>query len=79
MIEIPDKAEGSIESREFLFVIRPLGAAGRKANIKFVTPRGDNIQFFAEHLPEFRIDCGKFITFRLQEITYGKFALLDWD
>ena len=29
VIEIPDKADGSAESREFLFVIRPLGAAGR--------------------------------------------------
>ena len=81
MIEIPDKAEGSIESREFLFVIRPQGSGllGQKATIKFVTPRGEPIEFFAEHLPEFRIDCGKYITFRLQEITYGKFELLDWD
>lgn len=52
---------------------------GQKATIKFVTPRGEPIEFFAEHLPEFRIDCGKYITFRLQEITYGKFELLDWD
>ena len=67
MIEIPDKAEGSIESREFLFVIRPQGSGllGQKATIKFVTPRGEPIEFFAEHLPEFRIDCGKYITFRL--------------
>lgn len=81
MIEIPDKAEGSIESREFLFVIRPQGSGllGQKATIKFVTPRGEPIEFFAEHLPEFKIDCGKYITFRLQEITYGKFELLDWD
>lgn len=44
-----------------------------------MTPRGEPVDFFAEHLPEFKIDCGKYITFRLQEITYGKFALLDWD
>lgn len=81
VIEIPDKAEGAIESREFLFVIRPHGSGllGQKATIKFVTPRGEPVDFFAEHLPEFKIDCGKYITFRLQEITYGKFALLDWD
>ena len=81
VIEIPDKAEGSIESREFLFVIRPQGSGlpGRKATIKFVTPRGEPVDFFTEHKPEFKIDCGKYITFRLQEITYGKFALLDWD
>ena len=47
--------------------------------MKFVTPRGEPVDFFAEHLPEFKIDCGKYITFRLQEITYGKFVLLDWD
>ena len=81
VIEIPDKVEGAIESREFLFVIRPQGSGllGQKATIKFVTPRGEPVDFFAEHLPEFKIDCGKYITFRLQEITYGKFALLDWD
>lgn len=62
-------------------MIRPQGSGllGQKATIKFVTPRGEPIEFFAEHLPEFRIDCGKYITFRLQEITYGKFELLDWD
>ena len=81
VIEIPDKAAGSIESREFLFVIRPQGSGllGQKAMIRFVTPQGEPIEFFAEHLPEFKIDCGKYITFRLQEITYGKFVLLDWD
>lgn len=62
-------------------MIRPQGSGlfGQKATIKFVTPRGEPIDFFTEHLPEFKIDCGKYITFRLQEITYGKFALLDWD
>lgn len=81
VIEIPDKADGSMESREFLFVIRPRGSGlpGQKATIKFVTPRGEPVDFFAEHQHEFKIDCGKYITFRLQEITYGKFALLDWD
>ena len=58
---------------------RGSGLPGRKATIKFVTPRGEPVDFFAEHKPEFKIDCGKYITFRLQEITYGKFALLDWD
>lgn len=70
-----------MESREFLFVIRPRGSGllGQKATIKFVTPRGEPVDFFTEHQHEFKIDCGKYITFRLQEITYGKFALLDWD
>ena len=70
-----------MESREFLFVICPRGSGlpGRKATIKFVTSRGESVDFFAEHQHEFKIDCGKYITFRLQEITYGKFALLDWD
>ena len=58
---------------------RGSGLSGRKATIKFVTPRGEPVDFFAEHQHEFKIDCGKYITFRLQEITYGKFALLDWD
>ena len=80
VIEIPDKSAGSIESREFLFVMRPLGQSGQKATIKFVTPQGEPIDFFGlETRPEFKIDCNKYITFRLQEITYGKFALLDWD
>lgn len=43
VIEIPDKADNSSESREFLFVLRPRGSVGRKATIKFVTPQGDPI------------------------------------
>ena len=79
VIEIPDKDEGSTLSREFLFVIRPRGAAGRKAVIKFVTSSGDPVQFFSEGRNTFEIECEKFVTFRLQEIVSGKFALLDWD
>ena len=79
VIEIPDKDEGSTLSREFLFVIRPRGAAGRKAVIKFVTSSGDPIRFFSEGRNTFEIECEKFVTFRLQEIVSGKFALLDWD
>ena len=60
-------------------MIRPRGAAGRKAVIKFVTSSGDPVQFFSEGRNTFEIECEKFVTFRLQEIVSGKFALLDWD
>ena len=52
-------------SREFLFVIRPRGASGRKAVIRFVTSSGDPVQFFSEGRNTFEIECEKFVTFRL--------------
>ena len=60
-------------------MIRPRGASDRKAVIRFVTSSGDPVQFFSEGRNTFEIECEKFVTFRLQEIVSGKFALLDWD
>lgn len=75
-IMVPDKSEGSAISREFLFVVRPLG---RVANIRFVGENGEELRWFANKKPEFRILPDTFITFRLQEVRDGRFMVVDWN
>ena len=75
-IMVPDKPEGSAISREFLFVVKPLG---RGANIRFVGENGEELSWFANKKPEFKILPDTFITFRLQEVRDSRFMVVDWN